>query len=74
MKLRGQIPHLPDDFDIGSSGTILRADSVDDPYNVALHHANIVSMAFLGSHDQEMFNEVHDIGSGVHVVLSTGIR
>lgn len=59
----------PDDLDIRRSRPIIRCHSVDDPDDVALYHANIVDMTILLCKFQEMLNEIHDVGTSVHVIL-----
>lgn len=58
-----------DDFDISRARTIIRGNSVDNSYYVALDHAYVVDVAVFLCHLQKMLNEVHDVGASVHVIL-----
>lgn len=62
--------HFSDDFDIGRSGAVIRGHGIDNPDDVALHHADVVRVAIALRQVEEVLNEVHDIGTCIHVVLS----
>lgn len=61
--------HLPHDLNIGSAGTVVGRNRVYDTDDVALDHAHVLPVAFFVRHVEEVFNKVHYVGSGVHVVL-----
>lgn len=61
--------HLPDYLDICRPRAIVRRYRVHHPDDVALHHAHIVDVAVLIGHVEKVFDEVHDVGASVHVVL-----
>lgn len=61
--------HLSHDLDVSSAGTIFWSNGIDDLEDVALHHSDIVFVAFSMRHFAKVFDEVHDVGSDVHVIL-----
>lgn len=61
--------YLPYDFHICGSGAIIRGNSVDNTDDVALHHADVVGMTTPLCQVEKVLDEVHDVGTGVHVVL-----
>jgi len=61
--------YLSDNLDIGCARSIIWSNSIHDTDNVALHHANVLMMAIPMSHVEEVLDEIHDIGSHVHIVL-----
>ena len=56
-------------FHICGTGAIARRDSVDDPEDVALHHAHKFNVVFALGCVAEVFDEVHYVCAVVHGVL-----
>lgn len=63
------VAYPSDDLDVGRTRAVVGSDGVDNSYDVSLYHADVVDMAVLLSHLEEVLDEVHDVGSGVHVSL-----
>lgn len=64
------LAYLADDFDIGSSRSVIRGNCIDNANDVALHHPNVVWLTLFACLVKEMLNEIHDVGSSVHICLS----
>lgn len=63
------VTNSSDYLDVSSSGAIIWGDGIDDSYYVALYHAYVIDVAVLLCQLQEVLDEVHDVGAGVHVIL-----
>ena len=61
--------YLANHLGIGSPGTIVGCDCLYDTDYISLHHAHIIRVSILLSHLKEVLDEVHDVGTCVHVVL-----
>lgn len=61
--------YLPGNLDIRSARAVIGCNSVDDTYNIALHHAHVFRVAITVGQVQEVLDEVHNIGARVHAVL-----
>lgn len=64
-----RVAYPPDDLYVSRTRAVVGGDSVDHPYDVPLYHADIVDMAVLLGHLEEVLNEIHDVGASVHVIL-----
>lgn len=61
--------HLSNHLDISSTGSIIRGNGINDTDDITLHHPNVVGMAVALCHVQKVFDEIHDVGASVHVIL-----
>jgi hypothetical protein len=65
--------YLANHLNIGSTRSILGADGINNSNDVSLHHADVVVAALLVGHLEKVLNKIHDIGTGVHVILDAGV-
>jgi hypothetical protein len=63
-----EVTHAAHDFDIGGAGPITRRNGVNDPEDIALHHADVVWLVVALGHVTQVLDEVHNVGTGVHGV------
>lgn len=61
--------YLSNNFHIRGAGPIARSHGVDDSKDIPLYHAHELEVVFAPRHVAELFDEEHDVGAVVHVVL-----